>query len=299
MLQIHFAKYSLKELLYFATNRLPHLISGKIRGNLIYAHWGRGLNNFGDNLSPDILKYYGFTPVFCSSNKKADILLAGTTLQWTSSDYGGYVIGTGGDNVPYNFPNAKIWAVRGCLTLNNIKRPIAESYDTIKLGDPGLLMSYVYPCNSSKKQKKYILGIVPHFMDKKLISQLWEHKFEKKNVLFINVLDSPRNVIEKIVNCEYIVSSSLHGLIIADAYHIPNRWLVPIERSHNAFSDYKFHDYYSSLGIVGESLEITGNESIETLIDATTMKPIEKIEHLKKELNQLMIAFALHFRTEK
>ncbi len=57
---------------------------------------GRGLNNFGDCLQPDILKHYGFTPVYVPQ-RKSDVVLAGSILQWIPSDYKGIIIGTGGD----------------------------------------------------------------------------------------------------------------------------------------------------------------------------------------------------------
>ena len=41
---------------FFCT--LPRIIWGKLHGNLVRVHWGRHLNNFGDCLTPDILKYY-------------------------------------------------------------------------------------------------------------------------------------------------------------------------------------------------------------------------------------------------
>lgn len=39
---------------FFCT--LPRIIWGKLHGNLVRVHWGRHLNNFGDCLTPDILK---------------------------------------------------------------------------------------------------------------------------------------------------------------------------------------------------------------------------------------------------
>ena len=152
-------KYSIKELLYFFFNRLPKTFYGKyVRKNLVYVHWGRGLGNFGDCLSPDILKYYGLTPVYVPNMIRADIILAGSILQWVPSEYSGYIVGTGGDKMDYKFPNAKVLAVRGKLTKSNFKPKISN----LKMGDPGLLMPYVYP---KKEVCKYKLGVVLHFVD--------------------------------------------------------------------------------------------------------------------------------------
>ena len=284
-------KYSFKELLYYFFHRIPAIIKGRyIYHNLIKAHWGRGLNNFGDCLSPDILKHYGLTPVYVSNQKEADIILAGSILQWIETDYCGYIVGTGGDNVKYSFPNAKVLAVRGEKTLANFN----YSNNTVLLGDPGFLMSYVFP---EKVQQKYDLGIIPHFVDWNTVNlNNWRKSFKKENVLFINPLGKPKDIITQIKKCRNIVSSSLHGLIIADTFHIPNIRFVDRQTMPTYFYDYKFDDYYSSLGIEEVCIEITGKETIEELIKQTTLKPIKKIESLKQGLDNIMRELILKFK---
>ena len=52
-------------------------------------------------------------------------------------------------------------------------------------------------------------------------------------------------VIENLCDCERIVSSSLHGLIMATAYGIPCRWA---ELSDNVIGDgTKFRDFFQSV----------------------------------------------------
>ena len=51
--------------------------------------------------------------------------------------------------------------------------------------------------------------------------------------------------IDDICSCEAIVSSSLHGIIIADAYEIPNVW-ISLDENHPD-DNFKFKDYYLSV----------------------------------------------------
>jgi len=111
MLKIQF---NIKEILYYLFVKLPGIIRGKISGNLIYVHWGKGLGNFGDCLSPEILRYYGFTPVY-AQYINSDIILAGTVLQEIPKQFKGIILGAGADNVKLEFPFAKYLELEVCL----------------------------------------------------------------------------------------------------------------------------------------------------------------------------------------
>ena len=52
-------------------------------------------------------------------------------------------------------------------------------------------------------------------------------------------------MIDKICSCRYIISSSLHGLILSDAYGIPNLWIRISDRVKGG--DCKFLDYFSGV----------------------------------------------------
>ena len=200
--------------------KLPKIIKGLCKRNLLFAYHGK-YKNFGDQLTPVILDFYGFTTVFAHYKPKyyfsgkAQVVSVGTLLHNTPSDFTGVILGTGADDWPLSFPFADIFAVRGKLTQSNIGMANKE----IVLGDPGLLVSYIYP----KVEKIiYTLGIVPHFVDKNdAIIRNYEKKFGSL-VKIIDVQRDPESVITDIKRCENIISSSLHGLIIADAYGIPN-----------------------------------------------------------------------------
>ncbi len=62
------------------------------------------------------------------------------------------------------------------------------------------------------------------------------------------------------------------------------------------FYEYKFEDYYSSLGIKERPLEIIGSETMDTLINATSMKPYDKIDELIESLDKQMKLLSCIFR---
>ena len=48
---------------------------------------------------------------------------------------------------------------------------------------------------------------------------------------------------KQINSCKFILSSSLHGLIFADSYNIPNHKIIISDKIIGG--DYKYKDYYS------------------------------------------------------
>lgn len=137
--------------------------------------------------------------------------------------------------------------VRGNLTVDILKKSGCLKDDDVVVGDIGLLASDLL---SEKIEKKYSLGVVPHFRD--LDSPLiWKILEQTPRSTCINVQDTPMNVVRKIAECERIVSTSLHGLIVADSLHVPNLWLEnPWVHYERPIEDYRFKykDYYSALG---------------------------------------------------
>ena len=130
-------------------------------------------------------------------------------------------------------------AVRGKLTRQRlIEKGIAcpEIY-----GDPALLIPILYP-RLERHKKIFKLGVIPHYVDKE---HEWISRIKNdENVLIIDIQNA--NIfafIDDVLSCDVIVSSSLHGLIVADAYQIPNVWIRLTDDVIGG--DFKFLDYYS------------------------------------------------------
>lgn len=136
--------------------------------------------------------------------------------------------------------NAKFLAVRGPKTR---ERLIEQGYHVPAVyGDPAILLpKYYNPIVS----KKYKYGIIPHYRDYKLVTELFKSDNE------VQIIDLMTNDVEQttdqILQCERIISSSLHGVIVSHVYQIPALWL---KFSNKLFGDdVKFEDYFLSVDL--------------------------------------------------
>ena len=92
-------------------------------------------------------------------------------------------------------------------------------------------------------------------------------------------MKNPFSIVDEIVSCENIVSSSLHGLVLSDVYKIPNVWVS----FNNRKNPYKYLDYYESIGSkITEDIVLHSNLNEKILINL----PFE-VNYLKIDLDAL------------
>lgn len=202
---------------------------------VIQSYWFDQFSNFGDALTPWLLTKAGYHPRL-SKAADAELIGVGSLLEMVPDSYRGAVWGTGllyGRPVP--LPHAQFLAVRGALTRDVLDLPL----ETV-LGDPGLLVSlYVRPRGTISNS----VGLVFHHAHADL--PLWKSVAECiPGSRLIDPVGAPQHVIRQIAQCERILSSSLHGLITADAFGIPAAWLeLPTHPLRGG--EFKFNDYES------------------------------------------------------
>ncbi len=128
-------------------------------------------------------------------------------------------------------------------------------------GDPGILLPrfvHYEDCADPPGNWDWDIGWVPHFKD------------EMKNVMGWHTIspktDDPWKFVGELLTCSVIVSQSLHGLVLADAYGIPSVWAPlsarpkwkgvkakgrahrgPLKRG-DAWT-FKYEDYYESIDV--------------------------------------------------
>lgn len=142
----------------------------------------------------------------------------------------------------------KIISVRGPKTRNKL---INMGIDCPEIyGDPLILFPLVYQ-NSVINEIQGTIGIIPHYIDQgnvnviKLINQLGP-KYNIKIIDIVVGIDY-KKFIDEILECEYIISSSLHGIIMGIVY---KKKTIYVEFSNNVIGNtFKFYDFFESLNI--------------------------------------------------
>lgn len=250
------------------------------------------LENFGDILVPYLLdrtteqKYSWIIPnknrTLRILNKNWHYIIIGSILRRATEH--SIIWGAGIMFRDSMVPKAKFLAVRGPLTrkrLIELGHMVPEKY-----GDPALLISLFH---ISKTKKKYKIGIVPHFLD---YDEVMAKFGDNKDICVIHLLtNNPQETIDAIDNCEKIVSSSLHGIIVAHALKIPALWLKVSDKLRD---DIKFYDYYSSLNIdIREIIyfNFSSLEEIETIFKTYNNISSPKKENLDILINNLIETF--------
>ena len=150
------------------------------------------------------------------------------------------VWGSGIVSKEYPIKKGEFLAVRGPQTRNHL---IKQGYQVPEVfGDPALLLPKYY---NPKIEKEYASGIIPHYSDYNKVKDFYK---DDNSILLIDLMTNDVDkTTDEILKCRKIVSSSLHGIIVAHAYGIPAVWQ---KFSGNIFGDdIKYQDYFESVKI--------------------------------------------------
>lgn len=202
--------------------------------NLLYWRPKVGKNNVGDFLSKVIfdylLKYYKLSNF---SRATYRISCIGSILNFISADCivwgSGFLSEVLADYIDGKDMKWDIRAVRGPRTRDVLLR---KGYSCPEVyGDPAILLPMFY--NPEVEQTNKVL-IVPHYS-----------KYNDYASKYDNVLDTRTNdwklFVKRIKSAKFVISASLHGIILAESYGIPALFLNDVE--HDLF---KYEDYYFS-----------------------------------------------------
>lgn len=242
--------------------------------NLFYWKPSSGSENLGDYLSKVVVTHFMPEQTDSIPQKKVKTLLGiGSILGFRCQN--AIVWGSGimyehtifQDRLRYS--HLDIRAVRGPKTrqqLLNIGKDCPEIY-----GDPAILMPLIFqPQNVTKK---YPASVILHHTTR--IPEFPYHLGCNP----INVMTNDyETFITQILESSLVISSSLHGIILAEAYGVPAVLLsAPNQRL------FKFEDWYHSTG----RYDIVVANSIE---EALSLKPMD-LPNLQKLQHDILRAF--------
>lgn len=222
------------------------------------------LNRKPFNVSSRLIKHtVGLGSMFHMANKRSVI--------WGSG------IISDGDDFRQKTDFLDVVALRGELT----KKILIESgrlpeKNNVVLGDPGVLMPIFYSPNIKKNKK---IGLVPHYVDAANPLILNNGYFH-----VIDVSLDPESFIDEILGCDFVLSSSLHGLILSDAYGVPNKWITFSDRITGG--GFKYRDYYSTTSSNCEQYIFIDSEVklIETVDEIENLASIKRFLYDKSAL---------------
>ncbi|WBV44043.1 glycosyltransferase [Pseudoroseomonas cervicalis] len=213
----------------------------------VVVQWPLGeevLRNWGDKLNPELVGLLAQRPVAHAGDPKRP---AGAPIH--------LVIGS---NLASATPQKIVWgsgfiarkdrllqrpqricALRGPLSRAHV---LATEPDCPEIyGDPALLYPLFY---APAIEPVYDIGLIQHCREAGEVPL--PRLRPGLSVRLIDINGGLQEVVDAILSCRRILSSSLHGLIASHAYGVPATWLRFSDRLKG--DGFKFHDYWASMG---------------------------------------------------
>ena len=258
------------------------------------------VKNAGDRFNYELLDYFHVRAEPVRIAAHAELLMLGGAIsslqnpEQPVTDDTIHIWGSGflyGDDLdePLCRLNLIVHALRGQLSKEKLSGLLGKDLPTdLPLADPGLMASILAGPN---EEKRYTIGFIPHFRehDTQEVASVLD---TNKKMHFIDITQSPKEVISEIQRCETVVSSSLHGLVFSDSLHIPNIHVRLTELPKGG--SYKFRDYYSAFNLVDPALKLDDILTISSqeIINSYKVSSAE----VEKKKCQLIASFPVCFK---
>ena len=192
-----------------------------------------------------------------------------------NSDLGNCSFTNNGNSTVYKKP-LQIISVRGPKTrakLLSMGVDCPQNY-----GDPLILFPLIYSKNVYPTVK---YGIIPHYVDKKSnnLTKLLNNLGSDSKIIDILIPDlNYKYFINQILDCEYIISSSLHGVIMGIIY---KKKTIFVQFGKKVIGDqFKFFDFFESLEIKYQVKNIYTIELLENTINVDYNKLYRLVKNM-------------------
>lgn len=191
--------------------------------------------NYGDILTPHILRNLGLPFKQARNREDCNALMVGSIAKWAKA--GMHIFGSGFIRRADPVCKSASWHwVRGPISRQMVLNAGGQCPEIY--GDAAFLLPEFWP----KAEPIHDIGIVPHHVD----LDIAQAQFPDLPIIDLLTTD-PKETTRQITQCRKVISSSLHGLIVAHAYGIPAAWIQFSDRLHG--DGMKFHDHFESMGM--------------------------------------------------
>lgn len=147
---------------------------------------------------------------------------------WHADEYAAPRLGT-----PLDF---EVRGVRGPETAHLLHK--VHGVHVNPIGDPAFLVSELFPEIKPSAEYKCLIR---HISGDKTVPPEGVRDFTPG--------EDWRSFVEQVARCSHVYSSSLHGLVVADAFGIPSRWFFPEDQNVVVDqSDFKYRDWLEMTG---------------------------------------------------
>ncbi|QGP79586.1 polysaccharide pyruvyl transferase family protein [Sphingobium sp. CAP-1] len=228
------------------------------------------IGNFGDIASRDVVESIMQWPTRPVTGGQRKLISIGSVIHTASNRDIIWGSGMKGTKMMLNdsVKELGVYAVRGPLTLDMVRRHGIDISKVSHLFDPGCLIPHLFEDHvavARASAKSTTFKIIPHYRDDMMLRRM----HYRLNRHFVSVDCTPLQMVDAIIGAERVVSSSLHGIIFAESLGIPACWLAPI----GGEDELKYYDYYYGTG----RFAVKRFESVEDALRAEPM-PLPKFD---------------------
>lgn len=235
--------------------------------------------NFGDILSPYIVeKLTSIPPKFVG--RREGMLAVGSIIKWASSN--STIWGAGTSTQGIELPcDADYRSVRGPYTRAEVINNGGKCPEVY--GDPAWLVPLFYEKQITKSSD---LGLILHYIheDGSVRAGSSTKEISIRRVGFEQI----EAFLDEMLSCKRIISTSLHGVILANAFGIPVLWGTVSDSGADIHGDgIKFKDYFNTIGI-DENLKPIDLSKYGTIENSTFEDKDFWLPHKKIDIQKLM-----------
>lgn len=201
-------------------------------------NWGPRIDNFGDLLGPVVVeRVLSERGLSDRSTRSRRLLAVGSILKLATEGDTLWGIGANGKSLDakFNFADLDVRAVRGPLTRAFLLEKGIAAPEVF--GDPGLLVGSLWDrADLARRGRRRDVTIVPNLHDHPEVAR-------RHGSRVVDPTAPLWKVIGDIAAAEFVVGSSLHGIVVAECLGVPARLVTSA-----AEPEFKYLDYFRGSG---------------------------------------------------